>query len=87
MEKGNGGRGWKDWSMPFTLNFEFDSKYTLAHHTLHVTQIAIESAKVFEKAMDIAINWDELILGGILHDVGKLMEVEERDGKAETASH
>ncbi|MFW9990756.1 MAG: HD domain-containing protein [Candidatus Odinarchaeota archaeon] len=81
MEKGNGGRGWKDWNMPFTLNMEFDPKYTLAHHTYWVTMIALESAKLFEEAMDIPVNHDYMIIGGVLHDVGKLMEVEEKEGK------
>jgi len=81
MTKGNGGKGWKDWNMPFTLNMEFDKKYTLAHHTYWVTKIALESAKVFEEAMGIPVNQDHMIIGGILHDVGKLMEVEEKDGE------
>ena len=27
IEEGNCGKGWDDWSMPFTLNMEFDPKY------------------------------------------------------------
>ena len=76
MEEGNGGKGWDDWSMPFTLNMEFDPKYTLAHHTFYVTKIALDAAKTFEAAMDIPINYDHLIIGGILHDVAKLSESE-----------
>ncbi len=76
MEQGNGGKGWNDWSMPFTLNMEFDQKYTLAHHTYYVTKIALEAGRTFEEAMDIPINHDHLIIGGILHDVAKLTESE-----------
>ena len=81
MDSGNGGNGWNDWSMPFTLNMEFDSKYTLAHHTYWVTKIALDAAKDFEEAMGIPINYDYLIIGGLLHDVGKLAETELHDGK------
>lgn len=81
MQKGNGGNGWKDWDMPFTLNMDFDPKYTLVHHTYWVTKIALESAKLFEEAMGIPVNYDHMIIGGILHDAGKLMEVEEHDGE------
>ncbi|MHA2296729.1 MAG: HD domain-containing protein [Candidatus Hodarchaeales archaeon] len=81
MEKGNGGKGWKDWNMPFTLNMDFSSRYTLAHHTYWVTKIALTSARLFEEAMSIPINYDYLIVGGVLHDAGKLMEVEEKDGR------
>lgn len=76
MNNGNGGRGWKDWSMPFTLNMEFDPKYTLAHHTYWVTKIALDAARNFEEAMEIKVNYDYLIVSGILHDVGKLAESE-----------
>ncbi len=81
MEQGNGGKGWDDWEMPFTLNMEFDPKYTLLHHTISVTQIALDAAKNFEKAMGIPINYDYLLISGILHDVAKLTETELRDGK------
>ncbi len=81
MEEGNDMKGWKDWEIPFTLNMSFDSKYTLAHHTYWVTQIALDAAKTFEKAMEIPISYDHLIIGGILHDVGKLAEsVQHEDG-------
>ncbi|MFX0063008.1 MAG: HD domain-containing protein [Candidatus Hermodarchaeota archaeon] len=81
MDQGNAGKGWKDWEMPFTLNMEFDPKYTLLHHTFWVTKIALDSAKNFEKAMEIPINYDYLIIGGLLHDVAKLAETEIRNGK------
>jgi putative nucleotidyltransferase with HDIG domain len=76
MEKGNGGKGWIDWDMPFTLNMQFDPKYTLAHHTYWVTKIALDAAKLFEEAMGISINFDYVIIGGLLHDIGKLAETE-----------
>lgn len=71
-----------DWEMPFTLNFEFPEKFTLAHHTYWVTKIAMSAAKDFEEGMGIKVNWDELIIGGLLHDIAKLLEsAKSEDGK------
>ena len=79
MEHGNGGKGWDNWDMPFTLNMQFDPKYTLAHHTYWVTKMALAVAKMFEEAMEIPINHDFIIIGGLLHDIGKLAETEKKD--------
>ncbi len=79
MENGNGGKGWDNWEMPFTLNMQFDARYTLAHHTYWVTKIALSVAQMFEEAMNIPINYDFLIIGGLLHDVGKLAESKEKE--------
>lgn len=80
MKEGNAGKGWESWDMPFTLNMKFDPKYTLAHHTYWVTKIALDSAKNFEEAMGIPVDYDALLVGGVLHDVAKLAETEEQGG-------
>ncbi len=73
VEKG----GWKDFPLnkiPFTLLIPTDRD--LITHTRTVTKMAIAIGKVRGD-----VNMDYLIAGAILHDVGKLLEFEHRDGK------
>lgn len=79
--------GWKDYEelleMPFTLLTETDG-VNLIEHTTAVTKASIgiaEAMMTTYKKMPFDINMDWLIAGGILHDVGKLMESEKVDGK------
>lgn len=82
--------------MPFTLLTETKG-INFWEHTLAVTRGAIGLAKGQQdtyKKMPYAIDWDRLAAGGLLHDVGKLVESERKaDGtwkksrKGEYARH
>jgi putative nucleotidyltransferase with HDIG domain len=67
--------------IPFTLLIE-DTSVGLLAHTRAVTQTAVVIGDLIAEfyAGDIPINRDYLIAGGILHDVGKLLEYK-RKGK------
>lgn len=69
--------------IPFTLLTETDG-VNLIEHTIAVTKGAIGIAKAMlstYKKMPFEINMDWLIAGSLLHDVGKLIEIEKVDGK------
>ena len=73
IEKG----GWKDYPLdkiPFTLLIP--TERDLITHTRMVTMMAIAIGKTRGD-----VNMDYLIAGAILHDVGKLLEFEVKDGK------
>lgn len=61
--------------VPFTLLFE--NSGLLTEHTGRITRLA----KSVMGAREEDLNEDYLIAGALLHDVGKLMEYEIRDGK------
>jgi putative nucleotidyltransferase with HDIG domain len=70
--------GWEVADMkdiPFTLLIE-DTDLTLLDHTRVVTQTAISIAKTMAGYYGnrMPINMDYLVSGGLLHDVGKLVE-------------
>ena len=70
MERG----GWKDLTeIPFTLLIE--NAYNYVEHVNNVARMAYEIGKMKNVDMDV------LIAGAILHDVGKLLEYEKKDGK------
>jgi putative nucleotidyltransferase with HDIG domain len=60
--------------IPFTLLVETTT--TLVEHTRSVTRMAMAVAR---ERRDL--NMDYVIAGGLLHDVGKLLEYEKRGGK------
>ena len=60
---------------PFTLLIE--NSGSLTDHTRRITKLA----KIILDARDENINGDYLIAGALLHDVGKLLEYEEINGK------
>ena len=67
--------------MPFTLLADTRG-VNFIEHTIAVTEGAFALAKAQEEAykkVPYKINFDRLIAGGLLHDVGKLLEIE-RDG-------
>jgi putative nucleotidyltransferase with HDIG domain len=77
--------GWKGDDLekiPFTLLIP-DCKTNLVEHTRAVTHTALEVAKIILKfyALQVKINFDLLLAGGILHDVGKLLEYASLEGK------
>jgi putative nucleotidyltransferase with HDIG domain len=61
--------------VPFTLAFENSGKLT--DHTKRITNIA----KAVYDLRTEDLNLDYLIAGALLHDVGKLLEYEEIDGR------
>jgi len=68
--------------MPFTLLTETKG-VNFIEHTIAVTEGAVALAKVQEKAyrkLPYKVDMDRLVAGGLLHDVGKLLEIEP-DGK------
>lgn len=66
--------------MPFTLLIN-PCPVNFIEHTRAVAQIAIEAAKVFANLYGarVPVDMDILVSGGILRDVGKLVEYEERE--------
>jgi putative nucleotidyltransferase with HDIG domain len=61
--------------IPFTLLFE--NSGLLVDHTKRITKLAWNVVNTREEPM----NTDYLIAGALLHDVGKLLEYEMKDGK------
>lgn len=61
--------------IPFTLLIK-DTKVSFRQHTRAVTQMALACTRIMEENYKAyyRINFDYLISGGILHDVGKLLE-------------
>ncbi|UCE67141.1 MAG: HDIG domain-containing protein [Candidatus Zixiibacteriota bacterium] len=77
--------GWtKDelYKIPFTL-LPADYKPGIVTHTNGVAEAAVAMAEVFKRIYGdrIEIDLDSLISGAILHDVGKVLEYTERNGK------
>lgn len=62
--------------LPFTLLIP-DTKISLLKHIRAVTHTAMRAAEVMLGfyPQDIKLNMDYIIVGGLLHDVGKLMEI------------
>jgi len=74
--------GWRSveelFGMPFTLLTDTKG-ISFVEHTIAVTEGAYALARAMEKAyrkMPHPINYDRLIAGGLLHDIGKLVEIE-----------
>lgn len=70
--------GWNDEDLhiiPFTLLIP-DCRISFLTHTISVTQTAMASAKVLDKyyRQHYALSMDFIIAGGLLHDIGKLLE-------------
>lgn len=76
--------GWKTDELekiPFTLLTDTKG-IGLIEHTITITEGALglaNSMKENYKEMPFKINFDWLIAGGLLHDVGKLVEIEKTD--------
>ncbi len=83
--------GWKAVEMgkiPFTLLID-PKGISLIEHTIAVTEGALGLAKAMKgnyRRMPFEIKFDWLIAGGLLHDVGKLLEIE-RSGSEYRRSH
>ncbi len=67
--------------MPFTLAKKVSASF--AQHVRSVTKICAAVADTFDEiygGVDLKLNKDILLAGALLHDVGKLVEMEEIDG-------
>jgi len=66
--------------MPFTLAKKVDLNF--AQHVRSVTKVCIAVEETFDEIYGSALSLDRdvLIAGALLHDVGKLLEMEEEDG-------
>jgi hypothetical protein len=62
-----------------------DCDITFMNHKRTAVHLSVDIAKIMEKNFKIEINWDYLISGAILIDVGKLLEYEINDGKLGTS--
>ncbi len=67
--------------MPFTLLKPV--KINFAQHVRGVTLCCIRVAETFDQVYlgELKMNHDVLIAGALLHDVGKMLEIERKDGK------
>jgi len=63
--------------MPFTLAKKSDINF--AQHVRSVTKICLAACETFDEVYQgkLALNHDILLAGALLHDVGKLLEMEE----------
>jgi putative nucleotidyltransferase with HDIG domain len=66
--------------MPFTLAKKVNINF--AQHVRSVTRICLAVAETFDEIYqgELALDHDTLIAGALLHDVGKLLEMEEVGG-------
>ncbi|HDS29479.1 MAG TPA: HD domain-containing protein [Firmicutes bacterium] len=79
--------GWKPGDLmrlPFTLLID-PCPATMLEHIRGVTGLAVAIAKglsaAYPKNPRMKVDYDLLVSGALLHDVGKLVEYEEKDGK------
>ncbi|MFQ5884319.1 MAG: HD domain-containing protein [Thermoplasmata archaeon] len=71
--------GWTDLTaIPFSLLVETDLGYV--DHVRAVTRIAFESGKIMKEG-GFEIDMDVLVAGGLLHDIGKMLEYTMEEGK------
>lgn len=72
--------------IPFSLLID-DCSISFMNHKRTAVQLSIEIAKIMERNFDkdVKINWDYLISGSILIDVGKLLEYEKINDKLTTS--
>jgi len=68
--------------MPFTLLLD-SCPCSMVEHIRGVTKVAINAAKALKSIYGdkVSINMDFLISGALLHDIGKLLEYKEENGK------
>ena len=76
--------GWKPEDitrMPFTLAKKVELNF--AQHVRSVTKICRAVAETFDEIYKgkLSLDRDVLLAGALLHDVGKLLEMEEKDGR------
>lgn len=67
---------------PFALSIK-DCPVSIIEHVRSVVQVCSESEKALRKFYQgkIKINRDYLLVGALLHDIGKLLEYKKKEGK------
>jgi putative nucleotidyltransferase with HDIG domain len=68
--------------LPFTLLIS-ECPVSFRTHVRSVTQMAVASAKIFNEQYGSgrSMNLDLIVAGGLLHDIGKLLEFKKENGK------
>jgi putative nucleotidyltransferase with HDIG domain len=66
--------------MPFTLLIPQDAGVSLLDHTRAVTKVCAAAYETVGSIGGVRLNRDLLVAGALLHDVGKVMEMQEADG-------
>lgn len=69
--------------IPFTLLIDTD--VTLVDHINAVTDMSMRTAEVMQRFIEI--NMDHIIAGGLLHDVGKILEYEKNGGAVQKSRY
>ena len=74
--------------MPFTLLID-PCPASYIEHVRAVTLTAVRTAEVFAEIYGdrVPVNMDLLVAGGLLHDVGKMLEYEKREDGATVQTH
>lgn len=67
-------------AMPFTLLIK-ECPVNFVQHTRAVTRMAMAAADTYSEVHGIDLKRDELVAGALLHDVGKIVEYQRKDGK------
>ena len=76
--------GWDTFDgIPFTLLI--DTEVTFVEHTQAVTHMAVKLGETMKDF--VTITQDYLVAGGLLHDVGKLLEYERKGGTVTKSRH
>ena len=68
--------------MPFTLLIE-NCSINIIEHIRGVTEVCIKTAETLKNIYGerLKLNFDYLVAGALLHDIGKLLEYTKKDGK------
>lgn len=66
--------------MPFTLLLPPDVGVSLLDHTKTVTKLCLAAWELLNGVGGLSLNRDILVAGALLHDVGKVLEMREKDG-------
>ncbi len=73
--------GWRKLEkIPFTLHIK--TSRTLVQHTRAVTSMAMAIARERHD-----LNWDFIVAGGLVHDIGKLLEYEQKGKRFVKSEH
>ncbi len=76
--------GWKyeasGWDVPAWVGEHHYYKGGLLEHTVSVAELSLKVGEYLEKRYKKGINFDFLIAGAVLHDVGKLFEIKGEEG-------
>ena len=66
--------------MPFTLLVPPEAGVSLLDHVRAVTKICLSACELLTTLGGVSLNRDHLLAGALLHDVGKVVEMQEVEG-------